>query len=44
MAEIAILKCFRSLTERKRKQGTRHSIQLCLPLFALAVASGNQGI
>ena len=26
----------------RKKQGTRHSLQLCLALFILAVAVGNQ--
>ncbi len=43
MAEIAILEVFTGLTDYRRKQGTRHSIPLCLALFTLAVAAGNQG-
>jgi hypothetical protein len=31
------------MTDKRRKQGTRHSLQLCLALFTLAVAAGNQG-
>lgn len=31
------------MPDSRRKQGTRHSLQLCLALFTLAVAAGNQG-
>ncbi len=43
MPEIAILEVFVGLPDRRRKQGKRHSIPLCLALFTLAVAAGNQG-
>ena len=43
MSEIAILEVFAGLPDRRRKQGKRHSIPLCLALFTLAVAAGNQG-
>jgi DDE_Tnp_1-associated len=43
MFEIAILKVFEGMPDSRRKQGTRHSLQLCLALFTLAVAAGNQG-
>lgn len=43
MPEIAILEAFAGMPERRRKQGTRHSLQLCLALFTLAVSAGNQG-
>lgn len=43
MPEIAILEAFAGMPERRRKQGTRHSRQLCLALFTLAVSAGNQG-
>ncbi|ELR96496.1 transposase family protein [Gloeocapsa sp. PCC 73106] len=43
MTEIAILKAFEGMPDYRRKQGTRHSLQLCLALFTLAVAAGNQG-
>jgi hypothetical protein len=43
MSEIAILKAFEGMPDERRKQGTRHSLQLCLALFTLAVAAGNQG-
>ena len=43
MPEIAILEVFADLRDRRRKQGKRHSIPLCLALFTLAVAAGNQG-
>ena len=44
MPEIAILEVFVGLRDRRRKQGKRHSIPLCLALFTLAVAAGNQGV
>ena len=31
------------MPDHRRKQGTRHSLQLCLALFTLAVAAGNHG-
>ncbi len=43
MAEIALVEVFTGLPDRRRKQGQRHSLQLCLALFTLAVAAGNQG-
>jgi hypothetical protein len=43
MSEVAILKAFEGMPDKRRKQGTRHSLQLCLALFTLAVAAGNQG-
>ncbi len=43
MPKIAILEVFAGLPDRRRKQGTRHSIPLCVALFTLAVAAGNQG-
>ncbi len=43
MPEIAILEVFAGEPSRRRKQGKRHSIPLCLALFTLAVAAGNQG-
>ncbi|ELR96488.1 transposase family protein [Gloeocapsa sp. PCC 73106] len=43
MSEIAILKAFEGMPDERRKQGTRHSLQLCLALFTLAVAAGNHG-
>ena len=43
MSKIAILKAFEGMPDERRKQGTRHSLQLCLALFTLAVAAGNQG-
>ena len=43
MSEIAILEAFSGMPDQRRKQGTRHSLQLCLALFTLAVAAGNQG-
>ncbi len=43
MSEIAIIKAFTGMPDHRRKQGTRHSLELCLALFTLAVAAGNQG-
>jgi hypothetical protein len=43
MPEIAILEAFAGMSEERRKQGTRHSLQLCLALFTLAVSAGNRG-
>lgn len=43
MSEIAIVEAFSRMPDHRRKQGTRHSLQLCLALFTLAVAAGNQG-
>ncbi|NJL83354.1 MAG: transposase family protein [Chloroflexaceae bacterium] len=43
MSEIALLKVFEGMPDGRRKQGRRHSLQLCLALFTLAVAAGNQG-
>ena len=43
MAEIALVGVFAGLPDGRRKQGRRHSLPLCLALFTLAVAAGNQG-
>jgi hypothetical protein len=43
MSEIAIIQAFEGMPDERRKQGTRHSLPLCLALFTLAVAAGNQG-
>ncbi|MEL6439373.1 MAG: transposase family protein [Cyanobacteria bacterium J06621_8] len=43
MSEIAIVEAFSGMPERRRKQRTRHSIELCVALFALAVTAGNRG-
>ena len=43
MSEIAIIEAFSKMPDRRRKQGTRHSLQLCLALFTLAVVAGNHG-
>ena len=43
MNKIAIIDAFSGMPAHRRKQGTRHSLQLCLALFTLAVAAGNQG-
>lgn len=31
------------MPDHRRKQGTRHSLELCLALFTLAITAGNQG-
>lgn len=43
MSEIAILNVFEGIPDHRRKQGTRHSLPLCLALFTLAVVAGNHG-
>ena len=43
MSEIAIIKAFSGMPDHRRKQGTRHSLELCLALLTLAVTAGNQG-
>jgi hypothetical protein len=43
VSKIAILEAFSEMPDHRRKQGTRHSLKLCLALFTLAVTAGNQG-
>lgn len=43
MSEIALLDVFEGTADGRRKQGTRHSLPLCLALFTLAVTAGNRG-
>lgn len=43
MSQIAILEAFTDLPDLRRGQGRRHSIAICLAIFTLAVAAGNQG-
>lgn len=43
MSGIAIVEAFSGMPDRRRKQGTRHSLELCVALFTLAVTAGNQG-
>jgi len=43
MSEIAILEAFEGMPDPRRGQGKRHSLQVCLALFTLSVAAGNQG-
>jgi hypothetical protein len=43
MNQIALLDVFKGMPDIRRKQGRRHSLQLCLALFTIAVAAGNQG-
>lgn len=43
MSDIAIVQAFEGMPDYRRRQGRRHSLVLCLALFTLAVAAGNQG-
>ncbi len=43
MQRAEILEAFSDLPDQRRRQGRRHSLPLCLALFTLAVAAGNQG-
>ncbi len=43
MAEVALVEVFAGLADHRRRQGQTLSLQLCLALFTLAVAAGNQG-
>jgi hypothetical protein len=43
VSEIAVLEAFSGMPDHRRKQGTRHSLELCLALFTLAVTAVNQG-
>jgi hypothetical protein len=43
MSEIARLDVFAEIPDSRRSQGKRHSLQLCLALFTLAIAAGNRG-
>ena len=43
MPQVAILEAFSDLVDARRGQGKRHSLPLCLAIFTLAVAAGNQG-
>jgi len=43
MSQIALLDVFEGMADARRKQGRRHGLPLCLALFTLAVAAGNQG-
>jgi hypothetical protein len=43
MSQTTILEAFADLPDVRRGQGRRHSIPLCLAIFTLAVAAGNQG-
>ena len=43
MPQPAIIKAFAQLEDPRRQAGQRHSQALCLALFTLAVAAGNQG-
>lgn len=43
MTQLAIVEAFSELPDTRRTAGQRHSQALCLALFTLAVAAGNQG-
>lgn len=43
MSQVEILQAFTDFPDVRRKQGRRHSIPLCLAIFTIAVAAGNQG-
>jgi hypothetical protein len=43
MSKLAIIEAFEGMPDRRRKQGRRHSLELCIALFTIAVAAGNQG-
>ncbi len=43
MSNIAILEAFSGMPDHRRKQGTRHSLQLWLAKFTLALVAGNPG-
>ncbi len=43
MAEITLVSIFAGLLDRRRKQGKRPPLPLCLALFTLALRAGNPG-
>lgn len=43
MSQIAIIEAFAGLEDPRRRAGQRHTLPLCLAIFTLAVAAGNQG-
>lgn len=43
MSDIEIIKAFSGLEDTRRRAGQRHPLPLCLALFTLAIAAGNQG-
>ncbi|NET37590.1 MAG: transposase family protein [Cyanothece sp. SIO1E1] len=43
MSQIAIVEAFMGLPDTRCSAGQRHAQALCLALFTLAVAAGNQG-
>jgi hypothetical protein len=43
MSALAIIQAFEGMPDYRRSQGKRHSLSLCLALFALAITAGNQG-
>lgn len=42
MSEPAIVEIFANLSDKQRKTGKSHDRTLCLALFTLTVAAGNQ--
>ena len=44
MVDIALVKVFNVPPDRRTKQGQRHSLQISLALFTLAVVAVNQGL
>lgn len=43
MSSLALIDAFAELPDKRRTAGLRHQQALCLALFTLAVAAGNQG-
>lgn len=43
MEQPAILEAFAELSDFRQASGRRHSLPLCLALFTMAIAAGNQG-
>jgi len=41
--ELEIIAAFSEISDSRNKSGKRHQIALCLALFTLAIAAGNQG-
>ena len=41
--QIEILSAFSKISDTRHRLGKRHDIALCLALFTLAIAAGNQG-
>ncbi|NEP29542.1 transposase family protein [Moorena sp. SIO3I6] len=43
MSQIAIIEAFAELEDPRRRAGQRHALPLCLALFTVGYAAGNQG-